>query len=152
MRRRVNRTAIEGASYLVWNAFIDLLATEKFEDLEQLQRIAHLAFWYDSEVQNGGHYQYFANPAGRRRHETIEALLALGLGCQASVLRQATSLWGSKDRELPLSVGEFVDNALEGEFSKLDATYYDCSPTTTAGLESFLVEHQDEFVVIDESA
>jgi hypothetical protein len=35
-----------------WNAFIDLIATEDYEDLGDEQRIAHLAFWYDSEVQN----------------------------------------------------------------------------------------------------
>jgi hypothetical protein len=152
MRRSVNRTAVNGAPYVVWNAFINLIAIEEYEDLAPIQRVAHLAFWYDTEVQNGGHYQYFENPAGKRRHEAIEALLALGLGCQAEVLRQATVAWGSKHRKPPLSVGEFAATSLEGEFRDLDSTYYACKPEITDRLKSYLAEHQDEFVVIDESA
>ena len=75
---------------------------EEYEDLAPIQRVAHLAFWHDSEVQNGGHYQYFENPAGKRRHEVIEALIALGLDCQAAVLRQATVFWDSEDRKPPV--------------------------------------------------
>ena len=152
MRRSLNRSAVNRASHLVWNAFIDLLAMENYEDLGPIQRVAHLAFWYDSEVRNGGHYQYFENPAGKRRHEAIEALLALGLHCQAAVLRQATVFWDSEDRKPPVSVDEFAENALEGEFAELDSTYYACSPTITDRLEAYLAEHQDEFVVIDETA
>jgi len=45
----------------VWNAFVDVLAMEEYADLDPVQRIPHLCFWYDSELQNGGHFQYFEN-------------------------------------------------------------------------------------------
>ena len=55
--------------YLVWNAFVDIVALTPYERLHPRQRPAHLVFWYNAEVQNGGHYQYFENSAGRRAHE-----------------------------------------------------------------------------------
>jgi hypothetical protein len=38
------------------------------------QRPAHLVFWYESEVQNGGHFQYFENRGTEHLAATIEAL------------------------------------------------------------------------------
>ena len=32
-----------------------------YEDLAEVQRKAHLVFWYDLQVNNGGHLQYFEN-------------------------------------------------------------------------------------------
>jgi Domain of unknown function (DUF4375) len=152
MRRSLNRTEVSKAPHLLWNTFIDLLACEEYEDLTSIQRVAHLAFWYDSEVQNGGHYQYFENQAGKRRHEGIEALIVLSLGCQPAVLRQATQVWDSKDRERPTNGDEFVNNALDAEFAELDSAYNACPPTIIERLESYLTEYQDQFVLVDESA
>ena len=61
LRRTVDRDAAEREPHLIWNAFVDLIAVESYEQLSPVQRMAHLAFWYDSEVQNGGHGQYFEN-------------------------------------------------------------------------------------------
>jgi hypothetical protein len=44
----------------------------------QSQRPAHLVFWYESEVQNGGHFQYFTNRSDHHIEETIQSLNALG--------------------------------------------------------------------------
>lgn len=57
--RTLMKQELEHSPWLVWNAFVDLLATEKYEDLSPEQRPAHLVFWYESEVQNGGHMQLF---------------------------------------------------------------------------------------------
>lgn len=59
--RKLSRAMLSQKPYEVWNAFVDLLAMENYTDLDEVQRAAHLCFWYDSEVQNGGHLQYFAN-------------------------------------------------------------------------------------------
>jgi len=61
VRRRVDAAAAAREPHMVWNAFVDLIATEDYADLSPLQRKAHLVFWYESEVQNGGHGQYFEN-------------------------------------------------------------------------------------------
>src|SRR5687768_6411413 len=73
-RKAVSAVALEREPHLAWNAFVDLVASTNYEQLHPRQRPAHLAFWYNAEVQNGGHYQYFENSAGRRTAETIVAL------------------------------------------------------------------------------
>ena len=55
VRRRLGRALVAHQPYERWNAFIDLVATEDANSLTATQRTAQLAYWYDSEVQNGGH-------------------------------------------------------------------------------------------------
>jgi hypothetical protein len=62
VRRRLSRELVARQPYERWNAFIDLVATEDATRLTATQRAAQLAFWYDSEVQNGGHLQYAVTP------------------------------------------------------------------------------------------
>ena len=80
--RKLNRDLVRAKPYEVWNSFVDILATEKYENLDDVQRVAHLCFWYDSEVQNGGHLQYFENRGTGLLDKTLAALGALGAGCQ----------------------------------------------------------------------
>jgi hypothetical protein len=152
IRRPLRASDVAEAPYLVWNAFVDLLATSEYADLTPKQRVAHLAFWYDSEVQNGGHYQYFENSAGGRCIEAVNALGSLGLERQASVLHRAVQVWKSRERSPAATAEEFVENALEDEFRELDAAYHECTPTIVEALDALLREHRDEFVVVEDSS
>jgi hypothetical protein len=151
-RRHLKAEAVAKEPYLVWNAFIDLIALEEYEALSAVQRTAQLAFYYDAEVQNGGHHQYFENSAGMRSEETLKALVQLGLQCQAEILRQTIPIWSSKDREPPATPEEYLADELEGEFEDYDSRYYKCSPTTTDRLELYLSEHQSDFVIVEGAA
>ncbi|MDN4494386.1 hypothetical protein [Ureibacillus aquaedulcis] len=55
IKRMVTKEMLNENPYEKWNQFIDLLAMEEYGDLTQIQKVAQLCFWYDSEVQNGGH-------------------------------------------------------------------------------------------------
>lgn len=79
IRRQITKQELQNEPHMAWNSFIDILAMEAFEDLNETQRPAQLVFWYDSEVNNGGHLQYFLNSAGERAIETAETLLEVGL-------------------------------------------------------------------------
>jgi hypothetical protein len=133
----------------VWNAFVDLLAMENYQDLTPEQRAAHLVFWYENEVQNGGHLQYFENRGTEHLGETIEALSLLGAACQQQVLRDAGKLWLSQIRPRIETVEEFCAAALDGEFAVLDARFGQCEPALQRILEEYLRQHQSSFVVID---
>jgi len=146
--RILSRAAVTKRPYLVWNAFINLIGSTEYEDLSPVQQPAHLVFRYESEVQNGGHLQYFENERLVRASETVEGLLALGATAQASILRRAIARWKSGERKRIETVEEYVAEALEGEFDDLDRAYYDCVPDTCACMEKYLSLHQDEFVVI----
>jgi Domain of unknown function (DUF4375) len=152
MRRHLDAAAVAREPYLVWNAFVDLMATEDYEDMTETQRVAHLAFWYHAEVQNGGHYQYFVNSAGRRASEAVTALRALRLYAQAALLEQAIALWEKSKREQPEDANEFVEGALDGEFEKADSDFHACRPTIEETLEQYLAAHQKDFVVIEGAA
>jgi hypothetical protein len=150
-RRHVKADAIAKEPSSIWNAFIDLIAMEEYETLTKVQRRAHLAFHYYSEVMNGGHHQYFENSVGRS-HETVDALLQLGLKCHADLLREAIMIWESKDRRSAATPEEFLKGALELEFESHDNLHEECSPTINERLELYLKEHQSDFVVVEGAA
>ncbi len=54
---------------------------EDYDDLSPEQRPAHLVYWYESEVQNGGHLQYFENRGTEHLAAAVKALGSLGAIC-----------------------------------------------------------------------
>jgi len=133
---------------LIWNAFVDVLALRKYAELSAEQRPAHLVFWYENEVQNGGHMQYFENRGVERLEDTFQALGLLGAVRQQQILREAGALFLSRPREKIQTVKEFTEKALEDEFAEFDNQFYDCSPSLQECLERHLTEHQSNFVTI----
>ena len=148
MRRTVDRQAAEAHPSLIWNAFVDLVSMEDYGSLSAVQRQGHLVFWYESEVQNGGHLQFFANRGTDLLEETVESLEASGLPCQATVLRRAASAWLAVERQPPESVEEYVEVALENELGTFDVAFHACSPSVFEALASHLDRHQDEYVTL----
>lgn len=140
-RRKVNAAAANAQPHLVWNAFVDLLAMEHYEDLTPLQRQAHLAFWYESEVQNGGHGQYFENRGTEHLGATCKALMELGLEDHAALLGRALKVVAAQP---PGTAWErlFHDGAIE----ELDKDFHKCQPTIIQALERHLAAHTDAYV------
>jgi hypothetical protein len=144
--RTISKDLLVESPYEEWNAFIDLIAMEKYMDLNQIQRVAHLCFWYDSELQNGGHIQYFENRGTEKVDETIKALKFLGASKQADILDEACRQYSSKIRKKINTVLDFFMASREGEYERFDKQYYDCEPTLTELLENFFEEHKSYFV------
>lgn len=138
----------EAELYRIWNAYVDLLPMEEFERLTPAQRPAHLVFWYESEVQNGGHFQYFENRGTKHIAATVEALGVLGASCKQQVLREAGERWFSRSRLGLETAQEFCDAALEGEFDSFDSRFHDCSASLQQCLEAYLEQHQALFVSV----
>jgi hypothetical protein len=141
----VKRTVEAGAAgrepHLIWNAFIDLIAIEDYGDLSPIQRKAHLVFWYESEVQNGGHGQYFENQGRLRLRETMSALVEMGLSCQAQVLARAADAFDRADAE-----ADWADVLPSGLPEELDEAFHSCTPDVTKALQEHLAAHQTEYV------
>ena len=146
--RSLTQQQVEAAPSEIWNAFVDLLAKEELASLSLEQRPAHHVFSYESEVQNGGHFQYFANRGTEHLAATFAALGLLGATCQQQVLRQAGERWLSRSRPYFETAQEFCEAALEGEFSAFDARFHDCSPSLPQCLEAYLAKHQALFVTV----
>ena len=144
--RKLNAKAAAQKPDLVWNEFVDLLVMEEYENLTEVQRVAHLAFWYDSEVQNGGHLQYFLNRGTDLLNETVSALGVLGAWRQTHLLKTAGEAYMSRNRTPPTNAVEFVAEALKREFGAADSAYYGCEPSMTKLLGGYLGQHLDSFV------
>jgi hypothetical protein len=149
-RAKVSRADLEKVEYRAWNEYINVLTENEYEDLNPTQQVPYLAFWYDAEVQNGGHMQYFVNSAGAYAEQTVEALPLLGASTQARLLSKAVELV----RANPLSDGwtweKFRGSPLADRFWELDRAYYAAKPTPTELLERYLEAHFDEFIQVIE--
>lgn len=148
----IEKSKVEKEPYIKWNAFIELIARDP-DKLNDIQGVAHFAWMYDSEVQNGGHLQYFENIFNIYKGKenivvsaTLEALKIIGAKKQYKILSAASKRYFSKEKLHPSTVEEFVDEELEGEFEKLDNRYYDCEPDMNNFLEKYLQTHLSEFV------
>jgi hypothetical protein len=131
---------------LIWNEFISLLAESQADQLDSNQRPADLAFWYDSEVQNGGHLQFFVNRPAALVADTIQALRGLGAIEQAALLKTAFERWTSEKRESPRTADQYVEAAHRAGFDDFDVSYYSVSPSVTELLEKCLEMNRGTFV------
>jgi len=143
--RKASTRQLERKPHVLWNEYVDLLAMSDYA-LTQVQRIAHLAFWYDAEVQNGGHLQYFENKGITRVDETIAALRNLGAQCQSEVLSRASIQFLSRPRARIPSASEYIEIALQGEFDEFDQAYHACHPEITELLKTYLEANEAEFI------
>ena len=97
-------------------------------------KVCHLyaAHWCQSEVRNGGFYQFFFNTTGILAPESLEGFHAIGLQDCASVLADAIKYFGEKyprDRELCLTKLPEMKGKNRAEwnpFEKEDERFYKC--------------------------
>ena len=150
--RVINRNLVQQDQYLVWNSYVEILAMSNYDDLDQIQKPAHLIFWYESEVQNGGHFQYFENNYEKnyRIPETIISLNLLGAISQSKTLESAFKQFKSKERKKIETVEEFCENAQEVEFEIFDKEFYEAEPNLIEILEKYLKENMASFIKINE--
>ena len=148
IRRLLTKREIEVEPFRLWNAYVNLLAMERFEDLSADQRPAHLVFWYESEVQNGGHLQFFENRGSEHLAATVAALGTLGANCQQQVLQAAIKEWLSRLRRRIRTEEEFCETALNGEFDAFDRRFHACQHSLQERLETHLRRHESLFVIV----
>jgi hypothetical protein len=145
----LNRNKLQSVSERnaeIWNAFLDLICLTAYEDLTPNQRGAQLAFFYESEVFNGGHLQYFENQGTGHLEETLAALEVIGATCQRQVLEKASQKLSTKSRPKIRTLLEYHHRALEREYDAYDNAFYKCQPEIAALLDKFLVERLEEFI------
>jgi len=147
--RKISKRALATEPYFIWNSFVNILATEDYKKLSDIQQRAQLVFWYENEVQNGGHFQYFENRGVEFLRETIEALTALDAKCQQLVLSDASRQYLRQSRPNIETVEDFCATALEGEFSVFDDRFHFCLPSLNDCLQKYLDHHQSAFVMVE---
>ena len=123
-----------------------MIAVEDYDDLNEVQRVAHLVFWYDAEVQNGGHVQYFANSSGRRAKEAERALQELGMECRRNTLSDAVAHLSKNPLAEFESVDDYATAARDDGFEAFDRRYYACAKDANQYLEAYLERNISHFI------
>ena len=144
---------VDKEPYIIWNTFVDIVACGDIIEMNEIQRKASLCFWYDSELQNGGHLQYFENMSVNGTtdfQEVVEALIWLGAKNQSEILLKAIATRRKEKRGFIKNVFDFVRRAEEGKYDILDNEYYECEPEVTLLLEEMLRKYQNEFITVEE--
>lgn len=148
IRRKVRQIELNDKPYLIWNAFIDIATMEIEGDLNEIQINAQRAFIYDSEIQNGGHLQFFENTKMTDYEPFIDALNQISAFEHAKILSEAVETYQSKQRDEIKDKYEYINIALDGEFDKLDKKYYESKPDLMEFMENYVKQNVDQFVEI----
>jgi hypothetical protein len=133
---QLTRSQLRDNPHAIWNTFVELLVYSEPGELSFNQRGAQLVFFYENEVQNGGHLQFFENGGANQIQKLVGALKRLGAECQASALMNAGDRWLEKDRPKIGTVEEYVETAREGEFDSADLAFHECLPPLIDVLEN----------------
>lgn len=108
-----------------WNRFVSDICMRDAAALSDLQRQAVICFWYDAEMQNGGHCAYFDSECHASSEETEAALRLIGTEEIADNFRKAVTE-GSKE-----------------DWMQTDNVYYAFSPSLIDCLAAFVETHKD---------
>ena len=127
----------------------DALAAREFDQLTEPQKHYWAVTWYDIEVNNGGHAQYFVNPAGDDWKWAMAGLTAMGATEQTRILHDATALFGTDgppvDHDLRHEqLAQFNDHQFE-LLNELDESYDSCETTVEALLAQYALKNKDHF-------
>jgi hypothetical protein len=108
-----------------WTAdfYKDFEAYEKsLACFSEAQRLVWAILWYNSEVHNGGHEQFFSNSTGMVWPEALVGLKRIGRGDLVRILSEAVSRFPStpsrdrEEREEQMSVAAVSFEGLDEEF------------------------------------
>jgi hypothetical protein len=140
---------------LLWNTFIQFLTKADTTEMNDVQMAAQLTFWYDADIQKGGHLNYFENKYEKLGDKlnvlilaTLDALKILGAQQQAEILGGAADVYFCKPRKHSRNPDDIIQMALEGEFEKFDTRYNECDPEINQLLEKYLMAYRDSFVKV----
>jgi hypothetical protein len=140
---------------LIWNTFIKFISNAETTEMNDIQMAAQLPFWYDSDIQKGGHLRYFKNKGellGDKLNvlimATMDALKIIGAEKQLEILAKAADVYFSKPIQNPIDPNEVNQTVLAGEFDKFDDDFYASFPDITELLEKYVMAHLDNFVKV----
>ena len=148
IKRKLSRKNIERENFNIWNAFIDILAMEDESKLTEIQKNAQRAFWYEAEVQNGGHVQYFENTNLNDYSPVIKSLNIIGAHDYAILLEKAVKAYFKDGTKNINNAGDFIKEALNEINLALDFEYSKINPDMNHYLKEYLNKYFDEFIEI----
>lgn len=108
-----------------WNSFIYDIASKKLDSLNEIQRKAVLCFWYDAEVNSGGHNSFFDNYTNLDSNELYNALKEVSNDKIANNYKDALKNKNSDEKEdykfynFNLSLTDYLQKYVEENKDKI---------------------------------
>jgi len=145
-RKEMNRRLIE----LAENTTIRFWRVD-YGQLSSAERVFGVIWELESEVNNGGFYQYFWNSSGALAPDSVGALQVIGADATARLARAALALAGndvpwSDDAARQASIGR-LPIATKDKLNELDQAYYASSNDLTSLLYKYVSAHKREIGV-----
>ena len=120
------------------------------EGFTDAQRKIFALYWYDSEVCNGGHDQFFSNSTGIVWKDVIEGMRMIGDNEDAENFQKAIDLFGGEipfDRdERNAILNKLCDADNFDDFEEIDNCYYGGDRFEKL-MNEYVKSHPSEFVV-----
>lgn len=148
--RGLSQSDVQFHPEMVWNAYVDLLSTEDPRELSVIQRPAQIVFWYERDVQKGGHKQYFQRHGPGSLEPTLEALGLLGAKEQQQILKEAAAAQLRRETAVPTTLEQYIEWVDSINLAGFDARFRGCSSGLTKHLQAYLNNHLSSFVVVRE--
>jgi hypothetical protein len=111
-----------------WNRFIDEVCMRELSSLSTIQKAAAICFWYDAEMNSGGHSGFFDCYPNISKEAVINSMQIIGANAFVENFLEA------------VSVGK------DDDYIKTDTVYYNLEPTLADILEKYVIEHSEEIL------
>ncbi|MDH4473284.1 MAG: DUF4375 domain-containing protein [Fluviicola sp.] len=146
IKRKISKELIGKERGLVWNAYVDLVCMEEYEDLTEIQQVGKALFWYENEVMNGGHMQFLLNRGIEELELTIKALKFVYHNEFIKLLEDAKLIYSELDFSQIVDKESYIEMALEDHFDQCDEKFYQINPSLYALQLGLLLDYQQEFI------
>lgn len=144
--KKISRSKSDNSELAATFALIDLVSEYDYDELDAVQQVAHLVFYYEAEVDNGGHLQYFHNRGSDEAALTIKALQLIGAFEAAEILKEAVERHNAIGRHRARSLEEYHETEIQHEFLDLDNRFYKCRPGVSGPLEEYRRKNEHHFI------
>ena len=124
-----------------------------FEDQTEVQQVFSCVWGLESEVNNGGFWQYYHNTDGEAAYKAVPALERIGARQAAEIVRQANSLFQGgvppKDRSERQKQLAALPEKAKRRLEELDKQFLAYPDDLTELLYDFVKRHPQEFGHLD---
>ena len=126
--KKYKQELIDDKKINIWNKFIEDVCSLDLSELNEIQKNAVLCFWYDCEVNNGGHCAYFSAYPNNKLYiqDLFDALKIVGNDKIANNFKKS------------------LQNGINDEYEKVDNKYYQFKPALIDYLEKYVLKNEKE--------
>ena len=112
-----------------WNRFIDEICYKELSDLTAIQRDAVICFWYDAEVNSGGHSGFF------------DCYPDMDLTALANALQMISN------QQIADNFRNAITTGIADGYAAADDAFYAFSPELADYIEAFVIKNKEQIFV-----